>query len=207
MLRVLGRLSSINVRKVVWAAREMDIAFSREDWGQGFRPTSDAEFRALSRKALVPVVIDDGHVLTESNAICRYLAAKAGRDDLYPGDFVARAEVEAWMDWQSADLNGAWRYAVFGLVRKRPAFQDPAMIAASLKEWHQRMEIIEDALRDGRTFICGETFTLADILLGLSINRWARMPCAMPEMPTSLAYAARLAMRPAAQGLMGEGTD
>jgi glutathione S-transferase len=207
MLRILGRLSSINVRKVVWTCREAGIDFVREDWGQGFRSPAEPEFQALSRKALVPVVIDGPHVLTESNAICRYLAAKAGRGDLYPGDLVARAAVEAWMDWQSADLNGAWRYAVFGLVRQRAAFQDPAMIAASLAEWQQRMQVIEAALGDGRPHIGGEAFTLADILLGLSINRWARMPCAMPEMPASLAYAARLAARPAAAGLMGAGTD
>jgi glutathione S-transferase len=207
MLRILGRLSSINVRKVVWTCREMELSFSREDWGQGFRTTSEPEFRALNRKALVPVLIDGAEVLTESNAIMRYLAARAGRHDLFPIDPGQRAAIEAWMDWQIADLNAAWRIAVFALVRQRADFQNAAMITLSLKEWAQRMGVLEYALADGRPFIGGEGFTLADIPLALSINRWARMPCEMPAMPRSLAYLDRLAQRPAAAGLVGYGTD
>jgi glutathione S-transferase len=39
-------------------------------------------------------------VLWESNTICRYLAAQAGREDLLPSAPVARARVEQWMDCQ-----------------------------------------------------------------------------------------------------------
>ena len=63
MLRILGTAKSINVRKVIWAYDEIGIAHVREDWGTGFRATSDPEFLAMNRKALVPVIIDDGFVL------------------------------------------------------------------------------------------------------------------------------------------------
>ena len=72
-LKILGRTSSINVRKVLWTCQELGIDYVREDWGIGFKPTQSAEFLALNPNAQVPVLIDDHGVLWESNTICRYL--------------------------------------------------------------------------------------------------------------------------------------
>lgn len=207
MLKILGRVSSINVRKVLWTCDEIGIPYAREDWGTGFRSTREAEFQALNPKSLVPVVLDGDLVLTESNAICRYLAAKHSRTDLLPADPGARAGVELWMDWQIADLNGAWRYAVQAILRNRPANPDPAQIEASLVEWHQKMLILEGHLTARPAFLCGESFTLADIVMGLAINRYLRLPRPMPELPAVSAYQARLMARKAARPYIGDGTD
>ena len=56
-LRLWGRLSSINVRKVLWTCAEIGLPHRREDWGTGFRPTSDPDFAALNPHHLVPVVV------------------------------------------------------------------------------------------------------------------------------------------------------
>src|SRR5690349_8534908 len=103
VLKVLGRLTSINVRKVTWAADEMGLGFEREDWGLPIRDPNVPEFLALNPNAQVPVVIDDGFVLWESNAILRYLAGKQ-RADLYPTDAQQRAIVDQWMSWQATEL-------------------------------------------------------------------------------------------------------
>src|SRR3546814_6720583 len=66
-LRVLGRANSFNVRKVLWAAEELGIAFTREDYGRGFRPTDSAEFLALNPAGQVPVVIDGDVVRSEEH--------------------------------------------------------------------------------------------------------------------------------------------
>ncbi len=99
MLRIPGRASSFNVRKVLWICGELNIPFEREDWGRGYTPTSDPEFLKINPVGLIPAVIDSDAVLRESNAIVRYLATKHGRDDIYPRDAVKRAHVEQWMDW------------------------------------------------------------------------------------------------------------
>ncbi len=207
MLRILGRVSSINVRKVLWACDEIGIDYAREDWGTGFRSTKEAAFQALNPKALVPVVIDGDLVFTESNAILRYLANKHGRVDLHPAELGARAKVEAWMDWQASDLNTSWRYAVQALVRNNPAFADPVQIEASLEDWNSKMRLVEAHLQKSPVYLCGETFTLADIVIGLAINRWRRLPRALPELPAVSAYMARLMTRAAAGAYIGEGTD
>ena len=71
MLKVLGKASSINVRKVLWTCDEIGVPFEREDWGSGLRSTQSDEFRRLNPNAMVPVLIDGDFVLWESNTICR----------------------------------------------------------------------------------------------------------------------------------------
>jgi glutathione S-transferase len=200
MLKVLGRVSSINVRKVLWTCAEIGVPYAREDWGMGFRPTSDPPFTALNPNALVPVVIapgDDGpdFVLWESNTICRWLAAEHGRDDLLPMAPRERANVERWMDWQAGELNNAWRYAFMGLVRHSPRHQDAAQIEASTQEWNRLMSVLDAQLQHSGAFVAGVAFTLADIVLGLSAHRWRATPIGRPTLPAVDAWLARLAER------------
>lgn len=196
-MRVLGRLSSINVRKVVWTCEEIGADFTREDWGAGFRSTHDPELLALNPFALIPVLVDGDVVVRESNTICRYLAAKAGRHDLLPADPAGRARVEQWMDWQATDLNGSWNYAFLALVRRNPAYADPFQTAKSLAEWDKLMSLLDRHLGDGRAFVAGADFTLADIVLGLATHRWRSTPHELPDLPAVAAYYDRLCLRPA----------
>ncbi len=196
MLRILGKPISINVRKVLWLCEELALPYALEPWGAGYRDTNAPEFLALNPNAMVPVIVDGDAVLWESNTICRYLAGKHGRDDLLPRDPLARARVEQWMDWQGGDLNNAWRYAFMGLVRQSPAHQDAQALAASAATWNRHMAILERQLERAGDFAAGRVFTLADIGLGLSVNRWFMTPIERPELPHVRAYYDRLATRP-----------
>jgi glutathione S-transferase len=195
MLKILGKPISINVRKVLWLCEELALPYEHEAWGAGYRDTQVPEFLALNPNALVPVVVDGDAVLWESNTICRYLASKHGRDDLLPDDVLARARVEQWMDWQAGELNNSWRYAFMGLVRRSDAHQDAGAIEASAAAWNRHMAILEGQLAKSGDFVAGATFTLADIVLGLSVNRWFMTPIARPELPHVQAYYDRLATR------------
>ena len=180
-LRVLGKASSINVRKVLWTCAVLQQAVEREDWGSGFRATDDPSFLCLNPNAMVPVIDDAGFVLSESNTICRYLATKHAAPSLLPQQAQPRARVEQWMDWQATELNNAWRYAFMALVRHSPQHGDPAAIAASAAGWHRHMAMLERQLAGGGPFVCGASFTLADVVLGLSTNRWRSTP--LPDRP------------------------
>lgn len=200
MTRILGKASSINVRKVLWTASELGIAFEREDWGSGFRSTQEPAFLALNPNAMVPVLVDGDAVLWESNTICRYLATRYGDGRLLPGDALARAKVEQWMDWQSTELNNAWRYAFMGLLRNSPAHQDPVQIAASIAGWNRQMGLLERHLEVAGDHVAGGAFSLADIVLGLSAHRWRKTPMSeRPDYPAIAAWMARLEARPAAR--------
>ena len=195
MLKILGRTSSINVRKVLWTCDELGLRYVQEQYGTGFAPIDTPAFKALNPNALVPVLLDDDFVLWESNTICRYLSARERRTDLLPGTAQERAEVEQWMDWQATELNDAWRYAFMALVRKSPAHRDPAAVAASATAWNQRMTIVDAQLSRTGAYMAGEAFTLADVVVGLSAHRWYMAPIERPTLPAVEAYYERLTER------------
>ncbi|HGE8461693.1 glutathione S-transferase [Serratia nevei] len=188
MLRVLGKASSINVRKVLWTCQELGLPLAREDWGSGFRSTQEPAFLALNPNGLVPVLIDGERVLWESNTICRYLAGREGRRDLLPQEPGARAAVEMWMDWQATDLNGAWRYVFMSRVRGHADYQDAASLAAAEREWNRLMGLLDRHLAQHGPYAAGAAFTLADVVLGLSLNRWLMTPFERPDYAALAAY-------------------
>ena len=196
MLRILGRASSINVRKVLWASAELNLPFEREDWGAGFKPTSAPEFVALNPNAMVPVIQDGDFTLWESNTIIRYLATRQEAWALYPTQARARAAVDQWIDWQASDLNRSWSYPFMSLVRHSPAHQDPHALAAGCAEWGRFMQILEQQLAATGAYVAGQAFSLADIPMGLSVNRWFETPLEHPHLPAVKAYYERLSERP-----------
>ncbi len=199
MLKVYGRANSINVRKVLWTADEIGLPYEREDWGRGFRPTSEPEFTKLNRFALVPVIDDEGTLLRESHAISRYLASKHGRTDLLPADAAQRAKVEAWMDWGQTELASGMRAPFLGLIVKQPAFSDPKLIEASISEWTRQMQLLDSHLAANGPYLMGSTFTLADVPAGAAVNRWFSIPFEKPELKAVSAYYDKLTERPAYQ--------
>ena len=203
MIKLLGKPTSINVRKVMWTLAETGLPYEREDWGEGFRPTNVPEFLALNPNAMVPVLVDGDFVLWESNSICRYLAGKTGRADLLPVEPQARARVEQWMDWQATDLNSSWRYAFMALVRGHAAFTDPAQVAASAAAWNRNVGILDRHLAVHGPYAAGAAFTLADIVLGLSLNRWLQTPIERPSYAAIQRYLELLRERPAYRELTG----
>jgi glutathione S-transferase len=207
MLRILGKRQSINVRKVLWTCDEIGVPYAQEEWGAGARPTSESEFRLLNPKGLVPVVVDGDNVLTESNTIVRYLATKHGRADLLPVEPLARASVEEVMDWQATELNWSWRVTFQSIVRKSAHAGTADQVAQSLAEWTRMMRLLEQRLSDARLYTCGTEFTVADIVIGLSINRWFQAPIERPALPCIEAYFRKLIQRPAAATYLGGNTD
>lgn len=197
MLRILGRASSINVRKVLWACAEFEVAYEREDWGTGFQPTDSAEFLALNPNAMVPVIQDGDFTLWESNSIIRYLATRYGATAFYPSEAQARARIDQWIDWQASDLNRAWSYPFMSLVRHSPAHQDPQALAAGCADWARYMRILDSQLASTGAYVAGSQFTLADIPIGLSVNRWFETPLEHPQLPAVRDYYERLSERPA----------
>jgi glutathione S-transferase len=187
-LRILGKATSINVRKVLWACEEIGLPYDRADEGPEL---------TRNPNGLVPVIVDGDLVLWESNTIIRYLAGRYGPEALLPREPAARASVDQWIDWQATEFNSAWRYAFSALVRRNPEFNDPREIEASRRAWNRMACILDEQLARTGGFVAGESFTLADIPLGLSVNRWLLTPIERPSLSNVAAYYERLSERPA----------
>ena len=180
----------------MWCAEELALAYESLDAGGAFGLVDTPEYRALNPNGRIPMIEDDGFVLWESNSIIRYLANQYGGDHLYPQAARARARVDQWLDWQASDLNKSWSYAFLSLVRQSPAHQDLDALSAGCREWARHMGILERQLETTGGYACGAHFSLADIVLGLSVNRWFETPLAHPDFAALKAYYERLSLRP-----------
>jgi glutathione S-transferase len=204
-LAILGRITSINVRKVCWTADLIGLSYRTEVWGLPHRDPREAEFLKLNPNAQVPVILDDGFVLWESGAIMRYLARKH-RSGLWPADTRERALVDQWLTWQGTELNPPWGYAVQALLRKNPAYADRSRIEDSVARWSTAMAILEAQLKQAGGFVANGRLSLADIALALSSHRWFSTPFDRPELPAVMAH--YLMLKATAEGAkyLGEGT-
>jgi glutathione S-transferase len=200
MLKVYGRANSINVRKVLWMLGELNLPYEREDWGRGFRPTSDPVFRQINPVGVVPVIDEPGpgsgpdFRLRESNTIVRYLAQKHGRVDLYPVDLRTRATVESLMDWASTDFSLGMRPVFHAIVVKNPAFA--GQVEEGAQQWAAQMRVLDEHLAGAGPYVMGKDFTIADIPVGLVVNRWFSVEFDKPAFPAVAAYYDLLARRP-----------
>jgi glutathione S-transferase len=198
MLRIWGRITSINVQKVVWCADELGLAYERVDAGGTFGRNDTPEYLAMNPNGLVPVIDDDGFVLYESNAIVRYLCARAGDTGLWPVDLRRRADADRWMDWQATAFTPATRDAFWNLLRTPEPQRDAAAIEASRVK-SEKCAAILDAHLARRAYVCGEAFTAADIVVGAAAHRWLNMPLPRAARPHIERWYAELKSRPASR--------
>ena len=208
MLNIWGRISSINVRKVVWCAQELGLDFQRTEAGGKFGVVQTPEYQRLNPNALVPA-IDDGEgeervTLWESNVIVRYLCAKHSMGRLYPDLLSERFDAERWMDWQQTTLNRASAGAFRQWVRTPPAQRNPAVITESVTATEPLFAML-DAHLATRTFMLGDHFTMADMPVGCEAHRWFGLPqteYTRPIWPNVERWFGDLRIRAGARGVL-----
>ena len=200
-LRIWGRLTSINVKKVVWTAQELDLDFERVEAGGVHGIVKTPEYLRLNANALVPVIEDDGYVLWESNVIVRYLCAKHSMGQMYPADLHERFDAERWMDWQQTTVNPASRPGFWQLIRT-PVEQRSAQVIADSNAAVERLMTVLDTHLAERHFMLEERFSMADIALGCEVHRWFGLMQALEKRPHLERWFAELRARPASRGVL-----
>ncbi len=201
MLKIWGRLSSINVRKVVLAAQELGLPFERVDAGGSFGVVRTPEYLAKNPNALVPVVEDDQVQLWESNVIVRYLCARHAPDTLYPLALPARFDAERWMDWQQTTLNPAGRPAFMQWIRTPADRRDPQVIAQSVAATEPLLALLDQHL-SRQLFMTGDRLTMADLPLACEVHRWLNLPQPRPLRPHLDRWYAAMRARPSSRGVL-----
>ena len=197
MLKIIGRKSSSNVQKVLWACSEMGVTYDREDAGREFGVVDTDDFFALNPNRRVPVMIEDDFALWESNSIVRYLASKHDLGGLYPADPRVRADAERWMDWQLSALGSAFTGMFHGLIRDKPENRNWDSINKSRDATERHLEMLDTLLAD-RTYVAGDHFTMADIPVGIYGYRWyAFEDIERKDLPNLRRWYDQLADRPA----------
>jgi glutathione S-transferase len=151
-----------------------------------------ADYVAVNPMGKVPALRHDGVVVTEAAAICTYLA------DAFPGANLAVPIGDA--------RRGVYlKWLFFGPSCIEPAVTDRAFprkdetpgSTLGHGSFDMVMDVLAAALTQG-PYLMGKQFTAADVVIGSGL-RWGMAFKLIPERPEFVAYAARLAERPAAQ--------
>jgi glutathione S-transferase len=157
------------------------------------------EYLAVNPMGRVPTLVDGDLVLWESNAICEYLCDLQGDTSLFPRDAKVRADISRWLFWQASDWLSATGPIAFENFVKKFFFNaepDAARVEAAQKAFHNCAGMLNKHL-EGRQFIVGNQFTLADIAVAslLTFAGPARFP--MENYGNITAFNARLDEIPA----------
>ena len=182
-IRIWGRASSSNVKKVLWLAETLGIAVDRIDAGLAFGVVNTPPFRALNPNGRVPVLQDGDVTLWESNAILRYLAMAYDGERFYPSQAAERASIDRWMDWQLSILTPVEAPLYIATIRTPVDQHDGAAIASGVRKLLAAWDVLEQRLAE-RPFIEGNRLTLADFALGPFAPRLINNPFIdVPDLP------------------------
>lgn len=193
MLTIHGRRNSHNVKKVLWLAGELGLAFDRRDVGLEYG--MDEAYLAKNPNALIPTIEDGDLIMWESNAILRYLAARYGREAWWPADAGTRAIADKWMDWQLGYAE-VQRAMFMNMVRRPAAERDMAVVERGARRCGEMMLILDRYLARS-PWLSGEAIGIGDLPIGTYAHTWFTLAIERPETPHVAAWYARLRERAA----------
>lgn len=123
-------------------------------------------FLEINPGGKVPVLDDDGRIITESAAICIHVADKYPKSQLMPPTSTPeRTDCYRWISFVLTELDAPlWTIAKhrFGLPRERRV---PAVIETAGWEFRNAIKILASEV-EGKPFLVGPSLTVADILAG-----------------------------------------
>lgn len=160
VINIYSDLGSGNCLKVKYIADAIGMPYAWQDIRSGTGATATPEFLALNPAGQVPVIVlDDGRVLAQSNAILRYLAHGTR---YLPGDTFTAAKVDEWLFWEQYSHEPYVAVARAHIVYRGGSFADRD--AKTVARGEAALDRLEQALANA-PFLVGEAMTIADIAL------------------------------------------
>lgn len=155
-----------------------------------------SDFRAINPKGYVPaLVLDDGQVLTEGPAIVQYIADRVPESRLAPpAGTMERVRLQEWLNYITSEI-----HKTFSPLFNKQASEDWKAAARALLD--RRIGFAAQAL-EGRDYLLGNTFTVADGYLFTTLNwaHWVKID--LSRWPVLADYMKRVAARPAVQAAL-----
>ena len=190
-----------NPRRVRIFAAEKGIELPVQTVSIVAREHKSPEYLAINPRGQVPsLALDDGTVLTESVAICRYLEGLHPEPSLFGSGALEQAQIEMWYRRVEMIL-----MAPVGVVWVH-THRFTAAIPGRNTEWGEanRPRVIEamgyfDTALQGRSYLAADSYTIADILLLTTIDFAGFIGIPLPDNLTNLrAWHAHISTRPSA---------
>jgi len=180
---------------VKFTLERVDLATKRTETG--------ADFHTVSPNGYVPALdIGDGDALTEGPAIVQFIADQKPGSRLAPkAGTVARARLQSLLNFISTEIHKSFS----------PLFSADASAetkAAAHEKIRKRLKHVDGVLSDGRAYLMGDDFTVADAYL-FTVTRWTQPTgVAIDDMTHIASFMTRTANRPAVKdALKAEGLN
>jgi len=173
-----------------WALHEVGADYTHVlvDWKE--KPEA---LLAVNPMGKVPTIVhhapDGDRTVTEAAAICLYLAQMHPDAGLLPND----AEWADYLRWTLFAAGPIEQCITSRALKFEPTPQQEMM--AGWGNFDRAMDTLDQFLT-GRTWVCGERFTMADVYLGSSVD-WGMTFGILPPRESFVAYAERIQARPA----------
>ena len=173
-----------------------DVTLEKVDLREKTTETG-ADFWGVNPKGYVPVLqLPDGGVLTEGVVIQQYIADRAPDAGLAPPrGSLERMRLDELQVYISTELHKTFSplFAATTPDDAKPAFREKIA---------KRLDLMEKLLADGRPYLTGDSFTIADAYLFVMTN-WCRPTgIDLDRWPNLAAFAERVSKRPAVKAAM-----
>lgn len=155
------------------------------------------DYKTINAKGYVPALeLNSGEILSEGAAILQYIADTNPRNRLAPElGTVARARLQEHLNYTSAELHKAFGPFFSNSVSDQDKENAKTKVA-------QKFDYLEVLFADGRTFLLGDDFSVADAYMFV-VSNWANfVGIDLAGWPNLQAFVVRVAERPAAQAAM-----
>ena len=182
-MRLYHHPLSSNSRRAALAAAHLGLPAERVKIDLERGQQRSPEFLRMNPNGMVPVLEDEGFILTESHAIMLYLADKKPGHAAYPEDARARADINRWVFWNAQHFQPTisifvWENLVKGMIGQGAA--DGAQLRRG-EDLLERYAPVLDKHLASRQWVCGDGVTLADLAIGAALL--AAVPANVPLSP------------------------
>ena len=189
MYKAVGSPGS-RLTRVTWMLEELGVPYEIVNAKQH----SDTVY-ALNPSGRIPILVDDDTIVTDSAAICVYLADRHPEKGMTVAPGTAeRAQLDGWLHFAQSELEAP----LWNKLKHRMMLPEELRVdVGPWTAWEFARDIKTFGARLGSgTFALGDRFTAADVILG-HIGRWARAARFEIDSPTVNAYLDRVLSRPA----------
>jgi glutathione S-transferase len=185
---------SPNVRRVRLTAAVLGIELEEHvvDFAKGEHKSP--AYLALNPNGAVPTLVDGDFALTESRAIMQYLALKKPESGLLPRDEQARTDVTRWQFWDASHFSPALASIAFERIIKGMlglGAPDAAKVQEGVTNF-RRWGAVLDARLAGKSYVVGNSLTVADLTLGSSLMYAKQAEVPVSEFPNVEAWFGRI---------------
>lgn len=196
-LKIYG-IAASRTSRPLWVAQELGLDYEHIPQVYEGGATHTPEFLALNPNGHIPVIDDDGIIVWESMACALYLAERyqaADGSSLAAQNHAERAEILRWTFWTVTECEKDALSFLMHRVAMAEERRKPELALQADRRLAPVLQVLEQHLQ-GRSYITGERFTVADICVA-SVLAWVQRADPMAACPRVADWLQRCTARPA----------